>query len=170
MSPADITIMRIDDSNNLAVDMSNNLAADGAVKAPVKQDGSEYFYCLYYDTGSRVVFSDYLDQLVSKIIPGYLNLEAARRESARFLCLRGYFTKMQFVLLEKGKVNTDSLSDEQWLYIMNPDRLTPKNSFYEQFDLLQLGDSFSEKTIGAKTEQDFLKSLERFNIVSFYTK
>jgi hypothetical protein len=162
--------VQVDNENNLAVDMSNNLAADGAVRAPVKEDGSEYTYCLYYDTGSRIVFSDNLGLIVSKLIPGYLSLKEPQQELSRVSYLRGYFSQMQLMLLEESKQNNDSLSDEQWAYIMNPDRVEPVKSSYENFELLVLGDSFSDKTIGASTEEGFLRSLDRFNIVSFYTK
>jgi hypothetical protein len=155
---------------NIAVDIQNNLAMDGAVEIPVKRDGSKYLYCLYYDTNKRVVFSDSLDSLITRLIPDYLDMEEIEKETARSFFLRGYFARMQLHFLEEGSSKTDSLTEREWLYIMNPDKSEPRKSFFEKFNLLKIGNDFSEKVVSANTERSFLESLDRFNIISFYSK
>jgi hypothetical protein len=152
----------------MSIDLSNNLESDGAVSAPLKSDGTPYRFCMYFDSSRSIVFSDNLEELISRLIPGYYRLATDGKLEARKSYLESIFPTLQTLLLQdynlsdtdldralttKGKLDESDLASDLPLIVV-------LEAPVEDYELaLVYGD-----------ELEFLVSLDKVGYISLFRK
>lgn len=123
---------------------------------------------MYFDSSRSVVFSDNLEELISRLIPGYYRLAAESKEEARKSYIKGVFATLQTLLLQ-GK----EISEIEW-----NDALRIKDSLSEEsqtsmLPLLLVSRSpleDHELTLVYGDELEFLISLDKVGHISLFRK
>ncbi len=146
--------------------MPNSLEADGPIKPPLKNDGSFYRYCMYFEGNRNIIFSDDLAKMIARLIPGYDRLGLEQQDAARVSYLRENFTLFQTNLLQGA-----DYSESEILEILTPKEMLPEGMSPADKNMLIISNSEIENAISLKydSEYTFLESLNTVGHISFFT-
>lgn len=146
--------------------MSNNLEADGPVKPPLKSDGSFYQFCMYFENNRSVIFSDTLENIISRLIPGYNKLGEDQKNQSRYRYCLDTFESIQTLLLQNATHESLDLAE-----LLKPKEEASEELIKRNPNLIIVSNLDIDGTISLKygEELDFLESLDKVNHISFFT-
>jgi hypothetical protein len=150
----------------MSILMSNSLEADGPIKPPLKTDGSFYRYCMYFENNKSIIFSDDMEKIIARIIPGYDRLGAEQQDSAR---LSYYYDN--FIILQTNYLQNASYEESELTEILKPKEVLPQEITHSKQNLLVISNEDIEGVTSLKydTEYNFLESLDKVGNISFFT-
>lgn len=146
--------------------MSNSLEADGPIKPPLKTDGSFYRYCMYFENNKSIIFSDDMEKIIARLIPGYDRLGAEQQDAARLDYHYDNFAIFQTIYLQNASYEESELEE-----ILKPKETLPKEILYSNQNLLVISNKDIEGVTSLKydNEYNFLESLDEVGHIRFFT-
>lgn len=98
--------------------MRNNVEGDGPVIPPVRDNGTGYAYCMYFNGMAEVAFADsYLD-LLEVLIPGYSIFDDAERDYQRIRLAQSVAAQVQAELI--SEVEPEDVTESEWAALTSP--------------------------------------------------
>jgi hypothetical protein len=146
--------------------MSNSLEADGPVKPPLKTDGTFYRYCMYFENNKSIIFSDDMEKIIARLIPGYDRLGAEQQDLARLDYYYNNFTILQTNYLQNATYQESELAE-----ILKPKETLTQEILDSTQNLLVISNIDIEGATSLKydNEYNFLESLDKVGNISFFT-
>lgn len=149
-------------------------AYDAEAPLPTKPFGVPYPLMVVFENGKKCILADTPDELMMAWVPDYLSQSEDEREETLFNLAVSVVSQLQAAILEQQDISTLtslSASDREvftWDYLDE----FPLESWDHSFTLILvdspcIGDfsGDSVKRFYAGTVEDFVKSLNRFNLV-----
>lgn len=150
----------------MAIVMQNNPESEGPVQPPVKDSGVFYRFCMYFDNNKSVVFSDSLEKMIARLIPGYDRLDKNQQNDERKAYVYRIFPEVQTLLLQDS-----SYTEEDLEHLLEPKEKAQLDLVSRNGKVLVISEQDSPDVISLKyeTEMGFLSSLNNVGHISFFS-
>jgi len=111
----------------MATFITRNLSeADGPIVPPLKDDGSMWSWCMYYNGMWDVAYSDTMTELVAVLIHGYEDMSPEDQDVARIKYAIHAATVAQGSIIGSIEDATDALTPEQLTQAQHPKHTAPQ--------------------------------------------
>ena len=96
----------------------NNPAVDEGMIPPLREDGRGYRYCMYFNGDAEAVFGDSYEELLSVLLPGYVQMDDLDADIARIRLAQVVAAQIQAELL--AEVDSSTVSEKEWAILNAP--------------------------------------------------
>lgn len=103
--------------------IENTLEGEAPPDAPLREDGTNYNYCMYVDDYSSIVFADTPEELLETYIPGYSEMDEAERVYERIRFAQAASAAVQAQILFEEGVGEKDVTGEEWAVLTAPRNL-----------------------------------------------
>jgi hypothetical protein len=96
----------------------NNPAVDEGMIPPLREDGRGYRYCMYFNGDAEAAFADSHEELLSVLVPGYVQMEEMDADVARIRLAQVVAAQIQAEVL--AEVDPATVSEQEWAILNAP--------------------------------------------------
>lgn len=104
----------------MSVFLTKNLTdnSNGSFIPPIKENGEEYIYCMYYNNDADIAFADTPQELLNLLIPGYSTQSDEEQDFLRIRLAQSVAALIQSEVLEL--FSTNPITEDEWKILTFP--------------------------------------------------